>query len=176
MCGRKDFTKLEQIAKDTYICSLHFVGSKGPTDDNPEPILATLNPEERDMRQVRKRKAPRERGERPVVQSKRKKHLTFDANQASSSADNQTVYDHYILGLKVETMILRIQVVVQDKKAIDSTPKNTMDPVLKDRKKTKFLPRLFPEQFEALYTFLGPSKYELKYWDSKEKTKTNVSE
>ena len=208
LCGRKDFTKLEQITKDTYICSLHFIGSKGPTDDNPEPILATLTPEERDMRQARKRKAPRERGERPVLQSKRKKHLSFDENQASSSADNQpeqiqiipennpedndtepsdscailndnatqTVYDQYILGSKVETMILRNQVAVQDKNTIDSTPKNTMNPsvVLKDRKKTKFFTGLFPEQFEALFTFLGPAKYELKYWNSKEKT--NVSE
>ena len=155
LCGRKDFTKLEQITKDTYICSLHFIGSKGPTDDNPEPILATLTPEERDMRQARKRKAPRERGERPVVQSKRKKHLSFDENQASISADNQTeqiqiipesnpedndtepsdscanlndnatqtVYDQYILGSKVDlidSMILRNQVAVQDKKT--STP------------------------------------------------------
>ena len=154
LCGQKDFTKLEQITKDTYICLLHFIGSKGLTDDNPEPILPTLTPEERDMRQAHKRKAPREHGERPVVQSKRKKKSS-DENQASSSAENQTeqiqiipesnpedndtepsdsyansnenatqtMYDQYILGSKVETIILRNQVVVQDKKAIDSTPK-----------------------------------------------------
>ena len=186
-----------------------YVGFKGPTDDNPEPILATYTPEERDMRQARKRKAPRGRGERAVVESKRKKHLNFDENQASSSADNQpeqiqiipennpedndtepsdscailnnnatqTVSDQYILESKVETMILRNRVAVQDKKTIDSTPKNTMDPgvVLEDRKKTKSVfTGLFPEQFEALFTFLGPAKYELKYWNSKEKT--NVSE
>ena len=34
-CGRKgQFDRVEQITKDTYICSLHFVGGKGPTDDN----------------------------------------------------------------------------------------------------------------------------------------------
>ena len=33
LCGRKDFTKLKQITKDAYICSLHFVGNEGPTDE-----------------------------------------------------------------------------------------------------------------------------------------------
>ena len=41
-CGRPDgdlnkFT----IDRNTYICSLHFVGGKGPTDDHPDPIPAT---------------------------------------------------------------------------------------------------------------------------------------
>lgn len=27
--------------KDTYICSLHFVGNAGPTSDHPDPIPAT---------------------------------------------------------------------------------------------------------------------------------------
>ena len=40
LCGHKDFNNLRQITKDTYICSLHFVDNKGPTDENPEPILA----------------------------------------------------------------------------------------------------------------------------------------
>eukprot|EP00795_Rhopilema_esculentum_P012139 gene12139-2744_t len=27
-CGQKDFNKFQQITKDTYICSLHFIGGK----------------------------------------------------------------------------------------------------------------------------------------------------
>ena len=34
LCGRKDFQKLEQIKKDTYICSLHFIG----VPSNPLPV------------------------------------------------------------------------------------------------------------------------------------------
>lgn len=30
-----------QQKKDTYICSLHFVGNAGPTSDHPDPIPAT---------------------------------------------------------------------------------------------------------------------------------------
>ena len=33
LCGRQDFSKLSQIKKDTYICSLHFVGSQGTGTD-----------------------------------------------------------------------------------------------------------------------------------------------
>ena len=28
---------MEQIKKDTYICSLHFVGQEGPTEEHPDP-------------------------------------------------------------------------------------------------------------------------------------------
>ena len=40
-CGRKGFT-IDKITKDTYICSLPFVGGNGPTEDDPEPINASL--------------------------------------------------------------------------------------------------------------------------------------
>ena len=39
-CGRKDFNHIEQIKKDTYICSLHFVGQKGPTEEHPDHVKA----------------------------------------------------------------------------------------------------------------------------------------
>ena len=31
--------------KDSYICSLHFVGQNGPTPENPDPISATASRE-----------------------------------------------------------------------------------------------------------------------------------
>ena len=39
-CGRKDFNRIEQIKKNTYICPLHFVGQKGPTEEHPDPVKA----------------------------------------------------------------------------------------------------------------------------------------
>ena len=44
-CGRRDFT-VECLKKDTYMCSLHFPGEKGPTPLNPDPIPATATPEQ----------------------------------------------------------------------------------------------------------------------------------
>ena len=32
-CERKDFNNIEHIKKYTYICSLHFVGKEGPTEE-----------------------------------------------------------------------------------------------------------------------------------------------
>ena len=204
LCGRKDFQKLKQIKKDTYICSLHFVGGKGPGDLNAEPILATLTPEECEKRRNRKRKPPRPRShdEKPVKRGRQQ--LVIDENQTLGPVGNQidenrdiesaatanmlepveqqrssnccdketqTVYDQYILGARVETMILRNETVVEEGKENDLNPVNKMDPnvVLKDRKKTKFFTGLFPEQFETLFMFFGPAKYNLKYWDSKRK-------
>ena len=42
-CGREDFT-VDRIKKWTYICSKHFVGGKGPTEEHPDPIPATYTP------------------------------------------------------------------------------------------------------------------------------------
>ena len=35
-CGRKSFT-INKITKDTYTCSLHFVGGNGPTEEDLDP-------------------------------------------------------------------------------------------------------------------------------------------
>ena len=58
MCGPKDFQNLKQITKDTHICSLHFVGGKGPEGEDVKPILAMLTPQQSEKQQNRKRKAP----------------------------------------------------------------------------------------------------------------------
>ena len=46
---RKDFSLLERIKKDIYICSLHYID---PIDENPDAIIATCITE----RQNKKRK------------------------------------------------------------------------------------------------------------------------
>eukprot|EP00794_Sanderia_malayensis_P010599 gene10599-11720_t len=71
-CGRKDFSNIKQITKDTYICSLHFANALGPTEEHPDPVLATLTKKEAESRMKRKRK-PSERLARPSVPSKKKK-------------------------------------------------------------------------------------------------------
>ena len=46
-CGRPaDDFNLNKIKRSTYICSKHFVGGKGPTCQNPDPIPALLHTEE----------------------------------------------------------------------------------------------------------------------------------
>ena len=88
LCGRKDFQKLEQIKRDTYICSLHFIGGKSPTDPEAEPVLATLTPDETQRRQVRKRKVPTPRLER-VKKSARKELLPMATEDlAGTSFEN----------------------------------------------------------------------------------------
>ena len=38
-CYRSDFD-VQHVNKDTYICTKHFVGGNGPTDDHQDPIPA----------------------------------------------------------------------------------------------------------------------------------------
>ena len=39
-CSRANSFK---CTKDSYVCSLHFVGENGPTNENPDPIPATAS-------------------------------------------------------------------------------------------------------------------------------------
>ena len=56
-CGRKDSNRIEQIKEDTYICSLHFVGQKGPTEEHPDPVKAG----DEDFFERRKKKPAKQR-------------------------------------------------------------------------------------------------------------------
>ena len=157
-CGRREFT-VDKIKNHTYICSLHFIGGKGPTPDHPDPIKATMNDQEF-SRLSGKRRAPKTRN-LPVKKTKFKSSSTStktssavdiaeptlndnisnlrddhdftvtscgynipltskvclnnDTNIAvqtpleitTSEKETQTVYGKYILGAKVETMMLR---------------------------------------------------------------------
>lgn len=40
LCGRTDskFNSIYKVNKNSYICSLHFVGDSGPSEQYPEPI------------------------------------------------------------------------------------------------------------------------------------------
>ena len=58
-CGRKDFCSLSDVKKDTYICSIHFYGGKGTTEDHPDPVLALLTQEEVQGRLIRAAKRSR---------------------------------------------------------------------------------------------------------------------
>lgn len=44
-CGRGNFG-VENVKPWTYICSKHFVGGHGPTEENPDPVPATYTPEQ----------------------------------------------------------------------------------------------------------------------------------
>ena len=66
--GRKDFNRIEQIKEDTYICSLHFVSHKGPTEEHPNPVKAG----DEEFFERHKRKPPKQR---LSLQKKNKKRL-----------------------------------------------------------------------------------------------------
>ncbi|XP_006818134.1 uncharacterized protein LOC100371622 [Saccoglossus kowalevskii] len=61
-CRRENFT-VSNITKDTYICSLHFIGGEGPTAEHPDPIPATATSTQ--VQQMKKRKAPTNRQAAP---------------------------------------------------------------------------------------------------------------
>ena len=84
----------------------------------------------------------------------------------------QTVYDKYVLGAKIDTILLRNQVVqekVEAKNLSQCKSFNRMSPavILASESKSKYFIGLYPSQFWALYEFLGPAKFNLKYWNSK---------
>ena len=59
-CGRDDFT-VNSVKEWTYICSKHFVGAQGPSDEYPNPIPPNLSQAEYEnwlKKKTRKRRMP----------------------------------------------------------------------------------------------------------------------
>ena len=54
-CGREGFS-IKNIKKDTFICSNDFIGCCGPTEEDPDPLLATLTDKELGSERTRKQK------------------------------------------------------------------------------------------------------------------------
>ena len=186
-CGRKAIST-KDIKKDTYFCSLHFVGGKGPTDEFPDPLLAHLTDKEQAKR-LKKRKCPTPRvalppkRKRTVVvnpelelceKSLCESNLTSDQAVTVETCSNQvdketqTVYDKYILGAKIESILLKNGKALTES-PLDPSPSqsgNTMSPdvILADEKKSKYFIGLYPQQFDMLYEFLGKAKFNLVYW------------
>ena len=83
MAGRKDFNCIEQIKKDTYICSLHFFGQKGPTDDHPDPVKAG----DEGFFERRKRKPPKQR--LPLQKKTKKDEFDIACYSGNVSSSNE---------------------------------------------------------------------------------------
>ena len=82
-CGRKDLNRIEQIKKDTYVCSLHCVDQKGPTEEHPDPVKAGDEAFGRRQRKPPKKKLP--------LQKKAKKYelnIACYLENVSSSNEN----------------------------------------------------------------------------------------
>ncbi|XP_061191757.1 uncharacterized protein LOC133199999 [Saccostrea echinata] len=74
-CRREHFTALS-VKKDTYICSLHFKGGRGPTEEYPDPIPATATKHELE-------KFVRNKKKRPLV----RKNLTWSPEPKRKKSD-----------------------------------------------------------------------------------------
>ena len=80
LCGRQHFT-VNSITKDTYMCSKHFVGGKGPTKENPDPLPALATSfEKRVLSSKRKRKSPMKRYS--VQTNPKRKKLKFETESS----------------------------------------------------------------------------------------------
>ena len=315
LCGRKDFSKIEDIKISSYVCSLHFDTLAGPTDECPEPYLATLSDKEQETRTRKKRN--RKPTEDFSIQNKKKKttenqdpsvedpqeqqltsqdlgvklssehpstsqglssehpstsqgfsvtvshsistdrqvshstdlreqpsqslgvshstdlrekqslsqgisvstvsHSTDFREQQSTSQDIGPSLDHQeqsldylenkvevirpsrtysdksictdiiekkdkqtetktkdqlLLAAKIDNMILRNEEITRKNENIEVRQPFSPELILLDKAKCKFYIGLFPKQFDALYSFLGPAKYVLSYWGKSKSQKT----
>ena len=85
-CGRKDFCSLSDVKKDTYICSIHFYGGQGTTEDHPDPVLALLTQEEVQGRLIRAAK----RSERSKLEKAACSDLKKDCQEEDIPDSNET--------------------------------------------------------------------------------------
>ena len=108
--GRRGFT-IDKITKDIYICSLHFVGENGPSEEDPDPISASLLECESVRKKCKKkRKRPLERdpllAKKKKVRAKRtKKHSESEISPLNSTVQNdKTDFDEQPLVGEMSTL------------------------------------------------------------------------
>ena len=161
-CGRKDFSSIEQITKSTYICSLHFL------KNNPDPIIATSVTEEiRKVRQPRKRPPPPPSpSPPPPPPSPPAMHSEVEeVEETFVDQSTQTDNEKSIFAAKLENKILRNSFILANDSSSEQRKTNCMSfqTIYHDRDTCKYFIGLFPEQFDALFEFLGPAKESLTY-------------
>ena len=168
-CGRKDFSSIEQITKSTYICSLHFL------KNNPDPIIATSVTEEiRKVRQPRKRPPPPPSpSPLPPPPSPPAMHGEVEeVEETFVDQSTQTDNEKVIFAAKLENKILRNSFILANDSSSEQRKTNSMSfqTIYHDCDTCKYFIGLFPEQFNALFEFLGPAKESLTYWDARSNT------
>eukprot|EP00795_Rhopilema_esculentum_P007364 gene7364-13100_t len=139
-CGRKNFCSLSDIKKD--ICTIYLRG-KGPTDDYPDPVLATLTREEvqgrliHGAKRLRTKQARESRvlGPSDLNKDCQEENITdlnetgFQFEKSDSmmgtvkdedgvgnylqDKSTKTIYCKYTLGAKVKTMISKNQIILE---------------------------------------------------------------
>ena len=187
-CSREGFD-ISKITRNTYICALHWVGEQGPTAEHPDPLKANLTPTQYNRAKVPKRKAPKQRifpakiprldVEAEVLKSDdeeqacepdvSEEYICESTGRLVADREIQTQYSKYELSSKVETMILRNEVKLQNEstRVISNV---SFEVTVQNPKCMKHFTGLTPEQFELFFEFLNnvcPFN-EIVYWDAKE--------
>ena len=99
-CGRKDFNRIEQIKKDTYMCSLHFAGQKGPTEKHSDPVKAG----DEGSFERRKRKPPKQR--LPLQKETKKNEFDIACYSGNVSSNNEnTLLMTLLIMMKLTTAL-----------------------------------------------------------------------
>ena len=80
----------------------------------------------------------------------------------------QTVYDNWTLSVKIETIIMK-RSVHPSISPTNSYGNMAMEVILQSSQNSKYFIGLYPQEFWALYEWLGPAKFKLNYWNSKTK-------
>mgnify|MGYP000494810885 CR=1 FL=1 len=181
-CSRQFFTE-NNITRNTYICALHWLGEKGPTEEFPDPLKANFSPAQASRASV-KRKAPASRA-KPVTPVKREKIVDgqdageelSDFNPVNDELEEsatylpvykssvtgkmvldegtQIVFTKYMLSAKVETMILKNEVSTMKEQKSKIVSSLSYEVIREDPDLMKHFVGLTPSQFEVLFSFLN---------------------
>ena len=90
-------------------------------------------------------------------------------------SSTQTVYNKYMLGAKVETIILKNKTLLGSTFEVNSYGNYSIHKIMASDQTCKYFTGLDTKQLEILYHFLGPAKYNLIYWNSKSKVDPSVT-
>ena len=183
-CSREGFDT-SKVTRNTYICAVHWVGDKGPTAENPDPLKANFTTKEYKKATAPKRKAPKSRWSSPLKKCKLDSSSSFDDKKDSADVfvqnddaipDPESDETAEYISTSTGRVVLSKGSQTQYSKYILSSKVETMllrnevntikkdskvisslalEHIAKNPENMKHFTGLNTEQFEALYKFLN---------------------
>nr|XP_047140900.1 uncharacterized protein LOC124815972 [Hydra vulgaris] len=192
--GRKSFN-INNIKKDTCICSLHFLKAKSKQKAETSDLVDFQIESVSQSYCGLYAKNDFTEGSDILVKISRKLNdhcnslvLNESNNIIVKTCDQstQTIYDKHLLASEIEIVILKRSLdnsirfpstSYSSSSSISSVPYNNFMPmeyILSSEVKCKYFIGLTSAQFSSLYDFLGPAKFNLFYWNSSRKVKNST--
>jgi len=150
LCGNAKITKPSDITRNHYVCSKHFIGGAGPTEEHPDPVSAVGGEIEtaHSIAKHRKRPPPKERCAVPLAKTLKTDDIRAACDpctsMSTSSQETDNLHSTTTAGVQTEISIDLESLMTGRPKNVSSMKRQFLnDDIMKNDQSCKFYTGLF---------------------------------